>query len=386
VLFAKWHLETILGAVVVVTVLLDVFLTILYARIGASLFSLALARMTWSFFRAIAARFGDRRGAILSFCGPAILVSLVTFWSLALTCGAALFIEPLLGTSVLARDATPQADILTAMYVAGSSLAIVGQNEFAPRTDGARMLYLFTSFAGVSLVSLTLTYLMQVYSALRERTAVAVKVDLLADETGDAAELIARLGRDGHLAGPFVEFGELGMDITRVNVSHHFYPVLFFFRFPEAQYSVSRFSLVALDAVSPLESAIDEAAFAGIRESAALSHLWRAAVGLVTTLDDAFLPGGAPDPNDPVDATTLQCWRRRYFVALSRLQHAGIRTTADEEAGAQRYVRLRRRWGSKIAKLAPHMGYTMDEIDPASAFTDDRAPTPRRHHRPLEEI
>jgi hypothetical protein len=255
------------------------------------------------------------------------------------------------------------------MYVGGSSLAIVGQNEFAPQTGACRMLYLFDSFVGVSMMSLTLTYLMQVYSALRERNALGMKVHLLAGETGDAAELIGRLGGQDRLirGGGSADFSAFALEVTNVNVSHHFYPVLFFFRFPEAQYSVSRFSLVALDAVSLIESALDVRRFAGLQGSAPLTQLWRATIGLLTTLEDAFLPGGAADPNEPAPPEALARWRRRYFAALPRLRRAGVQTVEDENAGAERYVQLRASWERHIAKLAPYMGFSMAEIDPEGA-------------------
>jgi len=53
------------------------------------------------------------------------------------------------------------------------------------------------------------------------------------------------------------------------------------------------------------------------------------------------------------------------FAALQRLRQAGLPLVADEEAGAELYVKLRRRWDPLIAALAPAMAYSMDEIDPA---------------------
>ena len=364
------HFESLLGPVLVFTVLLDVFLTILYARIGAYVFSLPLARLTWNALRLTSKAFGARRGVVLSFCGPVILVSLVVVWALVLMCGTAMIIEPLLGTSVQRAHAPEHYNFITAMYVGGSSLAIVGQNEFAPQTGGARMLYLFDSFVGISMMSLTLTYLMQVYSALRERNALGMKVHLLTDETGDAADLIGRLGQDGELGNGSEPFSELAMDVTNVNVSHHFYPVLFFFRFPEPDYSVSRFSLLTLDAVTLIQSALDARTYAALRASGAVAHLWRASLGLVTTLEDAFLPGGAADSDDSVPPEARERWRCRYFAALPRLRQAGIKTTEDEREGAEIYIRLRSSWDRHIAKLVPHMGYEMAEIDPSGHGRD----------------
>ncbi len=49
------RLEQVVGAVLFAAVLLDVFLTVLYARMGTSLLAGPLARLTWRLFRAASA-------------------------------------------------------------------------------------------------------------------------------------------------------------------------------------------------------------------------------------------------------------------------------------------------------------------------------------------
>src|SRR6188508_575214 len=159
------RLEQGVGAGLFAAVLLDVFLTVLYARMGSSIIAGPLARLAWRVFRAVSAPFGRRRGVVLSFCGPAVLVLLVTAWSAGLTLGAALVIHPALGSGIRAAGGgeTPT-DFVAALDAAGNSLSVVGSGEFGPRTTPYRLLYLFNSLVGMSVLSLTLTYLMQVYS------------------------------------------------------------------------------------------------------------------------------------------------------------------------------------------------------------------------------
>jgi len=99
-------------------------------------------------------------------------------------------------------------------------------------------------------LSLTLTYLMQVYSALQQRNTLGLKINLMTAESGDAADLIAGLGPDGQFSAGYANLATLADDMTRVKESHHFYPVLFYFRFHEPEYSVSRMALAALDMVT----------------------------------------------------------------------------------------------------------------------------------------
>ena len=70
-------LQQIGGMLIVLLILLDVFLTVLYARMGSWLLSPRLARTAWRAFRGLARGFPRFCGRIASFCGPIILVLLV---------------------------------------------------------------------------------------------------------------------------------------------------------------------------------------------------------------------------------------------------------------------------------------------------------------------
>jgi lipid-binding SYLF domain-containing protein len=75
-------LEQASGVLVMGVVLADIFLTVLYARIGTGLIADRVAHLTWAIFRAAADAVGQKRGAVLSFCGPVILIVYVLLWAL----------------------------------------------------------------------------------------------------------------------------------------------------------------------------------------------------------------------------------------------------------------------------------------------------------------
>jgi hypothetical protein len=371
-------LEQALGVFLVLLVLADVFLTVLYARADTGIISSRLARVTWAAFRAATGALGRRGGDVLAFCGPAILVLLVATWALALTLGAALVMHPLLGTAITAQSGGTPTGFVAAMYAGGGSMAIVGSSDFAPQTGWARILYLFNSLVGMSVVSLTLTYVMQVYAALQRRNALGLKLHLLTSETGDAAELVARLGPRGQFSAGYSDVAEVGSGMAEAKEAHHFYPVLFYFRFRQPFYSVSRSALVALDAVTLIRSALDDQRHGWLKESAAVEQLWRASLVLVTTLEETFPLGGAREQPRLSGEEAPDRWRRRYRSGVQRLRRAGIEVTADEQAGADAYVSLRSHWDPLIARLAPAMAYHMDEIDPAGGHPSGEPAPPYR--------
>jgi hypothetical protein len=358
-------LEQAIGALVIALIILDVFLTVLYARTGTGILSSSVSKFVRYVFDFASKPFGRHRGTVMSFCGPVVVVLLVAIWDFGLTLGAALVIHPALGTSVTSSSGTTPTDFVTALQAGGNSTSIVGSGDFSPQTSVLRLFYLFASLTGTAIVSLTLTYLLQVYSALRSRNSTALNFHLASAETGDAAELLAGLGPQGKFEGGYSTLSELAVKVTEAKEGHHFYPVLFYFRFGEPYYAVSRFTLVALDLVTLIKSALDDKKYEWLKESASVAHLWRASMLLLTNLTENFLPGGTEEilPDD----RTRERWESRYRTALQRFRQAGIETIEDEAAGFEVYVSLRAEWDNLIASLAPLLAYEMEEIDPAGS-------------------
>lgn len=364
-------LEQAIGALVMTLVLLDVFLTVLYARVGTGILSSPLSKFVRRVFYLASKPFGPFQGTVMSFCGPVILVLLVAIWDFGLTLGAALVIHPALGTSVANSSGATPTDFITALQAGGNSTSIVGSGDFSPQTSAFRLFYLFASLTGTAIVSLTLTYLMQVYSALRNRNSTALSFHLASGETGDAAELVAGLGAQGKFDSGYSNLAELAVKATEAKEAHHFYPVLFYFRFTEPHYAMSRLTLVALDSVTLIKSALDDQKYEWLKESASVAQLWRACMLSLTNLTENFLPGetGKKQP----DEQTRERWHRRYRAALQRFRQAGIETIADEKAGFETYVSLRAEWDNLIASLAPLLAYEMEEIDPAGSCPESAA-------------
>lgn len=358
------------GAIVMLCLLADVFLTVLYARMGATLLSGYVGRITWRIFRRVASLFPRHRGAILSFCGPAMMLVLVAFWAVGLTVGVALIFCPALGTAIQSGSGQPiPHDFVTAMYAAANSLSIVGAGSYSAKTTAFKFVYMFNSLVGLCGISLTLTYLMQVYSALRERNAAALRAYLATGETGDAAEFVAGLGPNGDFNNATSRLSNMAEGIADVKETHHFYEMLVYFRFPETYYAVTSLAGIALDTVSIIKSALDDERFATLKESGAVQDLWRASQRLLSVIADGLLPGGRSprDESESPDAATRERWRRRYQAAVRRLREAGIATVSDEESGFRAYAALRKQWEPDATRLAHAMLYDPMDLDPAGS-------------------
>jgi len=197
---------------------------------------------------------------------------------------------------------------------------------------------------------------------LKSRNALGLAIQTLSDDTGDAAELIAGLGPQGQFSSGFSDLSNLASSACEVKEAHHFYPLLFYFRFAEPYYSVSQTATVLLDTVSLMKSALSDD-YSWVKESATVAQCWRAAMLLVVTLEEVFLKGEPVQLRSQPDAGDRERWRTRYMAALQRMRQAGIKTMVDEEAGLETYVSLRERWDGHITRLSASMLYEADEID-----------------------
>jgi hypothetical protein len=374
-------MEQIAGAVVMAVTLLDIFLTVLYARAGTALFSPVVSRGTWLVFRLGSRPFGRNRGRVLSFCGPVILVALIFVWAAGLALGSALIMHPNLGGGIRASQGPTQRDFMSALYAGASSLSFVGSSDFKPQSAVFQAFYMLNSLIGVSVVSLVVAYVMQIYNALKSRNALGLGIQTLSDDTGDAAELIAGLGPQGQFNSGFSNLSSLASNASEVKESHHFYPLLFYFRFAEPYYSVSQSSTVLLDSVSLLKSALSDEDYGWLKESATVAQCWRAAMLLVEMLEQVFLHPEQAQLRPPADAGARERWRTRYMTAIERMRQAGIKTIADPATGFETYVRLRERWDGHIARLRASMLYQAEEIDAPAYCPEVAGARPPFEHR-----
>lgn len=362
-------LEQCLGGALVLLGLADLYLTVLYARSGTSLISERLARWTWNCLRLLARLIPRFRHSILSACGPLVLLLIATMWICCLVIGFALILWPALGTGVRGAQGPTPTDFLAAITLSGNSLTTVGTSELIPVTGFYRILIVLDSLLGISTLTLTLTYFLEVYNALLRRNTVALALHHAASGKADAAELVAGLGATGNFEGARAELTKFANELLNLYESHHFYPTLLYFRFHGPEYALSRVTLLTMDTVSLIRTGLGDR-HAYIRRSGAADQLWGVGLQLLGELAHVFLPRSQDARDRQPDERTAENWRRRFQSALARLKRAGIETAADESAAAEEYVSLRAEWNALVAAFGHYMVYRADEIDPATPRDD----------------
>jgi hypothetical protein len=125
--------------------------------------------------------------------------------------------HPHIGGGIRASQGATPSDFMSALYAGASSLSFVGASDFKPQSAVFQALY--NSLIGMSVMSLVLTYVMQIYNALRTRNALGLAIQTLSDDIGDAAELIAGLGPHGQFNAGFTTLSSLAFNTSAIKES-----------------------------------------------------------------------------------------------------------------------------------------------------------------------
>ena len=365
------------GAALMLLALIDVFLTVLYARNGAGLITPRLNRITWQAMLKLAPSAGPGRDRFLSFGGPTLLVLTVAVWAVLLFTGAALIAWPELGSGIQDSNRATETDFATAFYYGGYSLTTLGTGNLVPLTGGLKFLMVLQALIGFSFVTLTITYFMSVYAALLRRNSLAQALHHLSAGSGDAAEVLIRLGPEGDFRAGSGHLADIGLNVIDLLESHHLYPVLHYFRMTESRYAMSRISLLALDTACLAQTSLgpDHRNFA---QSTAVQMLWGSTLDLLQDTAKTFLPRKATRQR-PVQEEEQEA-RQHFRAALRKLSDRGIQTCEDESAAEDRYVELRAKWIVLVRAFAGLGGYRWQEISsgtPESSIEEGEPPRAR---------
>ncbi len=218
------------------------------------------------------------------FIGPVTVVTQVLGWATLLLIGVSLIIWPELGVGIQTSGklATPTG-FLDAVYYAGFTLTTLGMGDLVPQTQTMRLLTIFASGLGFSFFTLVLTYVMSVYSTLSKRNQFADKIYYRTSRTGDSLLYLEAYLAEQDRSLVSQDLNKLAEHMAELLESHHFYPVLYYFRFNESRYSMTNVLRFCLE-VASIFKAIEELQGQGGNKGAgseATNRLWHATMQML---------------------------------------------------------------------------------------------------------
>jgi Ion channel len=221
----------ILGIVIILSVLLDAFETIVLPRKVQRAFRLTswFYRNTWVPWVKIARhiRANNWRENFLGYFGPFSLILLLVFWAVGLIFGFAL-LQYGVGEHVRLGSEPITFGIL--LYHSGETFFTLGYGDITPVSGVARTLAVMEAGMGFAFLGVVVGYLPVIYSSFSEREVEISLLDARAGSPPSAGELLARLGCCPDpvvLDNIFRGWERWCADLL---ASHISYPVLCFFR------------------------------------------------------------------------------------------------------------------------------------------------------------
>jgi hypothetical protein len=249
---------TIVGIVIILSVLLDAFETIVLPRKVQRAFRLTswFYRHTWIPWVKIARhiRANNWRESFLGYFGPFSLILLLVFWAIGLIFGFAL-LQYGVGEHVRLGNEPITFGIL--LYHSGETFFTLGYGDITPVSGMARTLAVMEAGMGFAFLGVVVGYLPVVYSSFSSREVEISLLDSRAGSPPSAGELLARLGCCPDpivLDNIFRDWERWCADLL---ASHISYPVLCFFRSQHSNQSWLGALTTMLDVTSLVLAGID---------------------------------------------------------------------------------------------------------------------------------
>jgi hypothetical protein len=221
----------IIGVLLIITVLWDVFETIVLPRRVTRRVRLTrlFYRLTWAPWWRIARtiRKKRRQEMALGIYGPLSLLALLTVWAVMVVVGFAV-IHFALGSGI--GHITEHSGFFTDLYYSGTTFFTLGLGDIAPLGGAARAVTVVEASIGFGMLALVIGYLPVLYQAFSRREVNISMLDARAGTPPTALELLRRHQEANSMASLDEWLRDWEMWAADLMESHLSYPVLCFFR------------------------------------------------------------------------------------------------------------------------------------------------------------
>ena len=361
-------LEGLAGLLLVGSILLDVFLTVVVPRraprLGRQL------RVTgyivpglWTWWRWVGLRLSsaERREAFLGLFGALIVIVLLVTWVVGLVLGYGLLLD------ALRAQLKPEPENFGAsLYFAGTSLLTLGFGDVVAVGGFARLVALAAAATGLGLFAVCITLLFTLYGSFQRREVAVVVLEAGAGAPPSGVTLLETYALAGildDLPGVFRDWQSWAAEVLD---SHLAYPVLAYFRSSHDNDSWISSLGAVLDASTLVLTTIK----GGPKGWAKLSR----SVGGHCLEDLVAYFGLQSDTEVGVE-------RAEFDEARRRLERAGF-ALEDADRSWDNFVRLRQDYAGRVNALARYWA------TPPAQWIGDRSPLkhPRLHEPHPTEV
>jgi hypothetical protein len=357
---------TTAGFVLLALIIFDIYATVLHSSARYGPVGESLNRSVWRVTRAAAFKLSRaNRHRLLNMVGPLLLPLLIVVYVVLLVLAFALVYYPHVPKGFTFGVEHPEPGWIDAVYFSGVTLTTVGYGDVVPRLAHLRFLALFEAASGLVVISLAITYMLTVYTALERKRAVAVSLYHQAGQGADVAGFIAHHFVEGRFYGLRDALRTVTRDLQGLLESHIDHPVIHYFHPVEVYKGTPRVLFLLLETCAVIRAALDREENSDLRNYPEVRTLDAGVHHVLTQLVDSLDLERRARPRKPTEQEEQEAtgrWRRRYGQTLARLRESGIGIRRDTEQGWEEYRTQREEWESKLRRLAIHLGYDWEEV------------------------
>jgi hypothetical protein len=357
---------TTAGVVLLLLIVYDVYATVLHASARYGPVGEGLNRAVWRLGCMVAFRLTRaRRHKVLNLVGPLLMPLLVVVYILLLTIAFTFIYYPHLPADFTLAQTKVETGWIDSIYFSGCTLTTLGYGDIVPRTMLLRFAALFEAASGFALISLAITYLLTVYTALERKRAIALSLYHQAGEGADAAGFIAHHFVDGRFYGLRDALKTSTRDIQGMLESHVEHPVIHYFHPQEVYKSLPRILFILLETCAVIRTSLDAEENADLRNYPEVrtleSSVRHVLEQLYTSLElERRMTRRKLLSDEAVEDERR--WLNRFRQTLERLNQAGIKTRDDVESAWEEYRAQREEWESKLQRLSIYLGFDWEEV------------------------
>lgn len=214
--------ELVGGILIALLTLRDVFDTVVVP--GGRRGGLRIAKRLVSLYRPLRLRLRRGGRGITTSFGPMVLVVSFTIWMTLLALSFGMMAHALKGSFD-----PPLPDYWQAVYLVGSGLVTIGLSE-TDALGGARWVVLASGFCGLAVMTMAVSYLLEVQTSIADRDKGVLKLQTSAGNPPSALALLEKYAAIGAI-GDLPLVLNAGRDwCAAVRQSHMAHPVLIYFR------------------------------------------------------------------------------------------------------------------------------------------------------------
>jgi hypothetical protein len=361
-----FFIYTAAGFVLLALIIFDIYATVLHSSARYGPVGESLNRSVWRAARGVSLKLSRaNRHRLLNMIGPLLLPLLIVVYILLLVLSFALVYYPHIPSGFTFGVQHPEPGWIDAVYFSGVTLTTVGYGDVVPREASLRFLALFEAASGLVVISLAITYMLTVYTALERKRAVALSLYHQAGEGADVAGLIAHHFVEGRFYGLRDALKTSTRDIQALLEAHVEHPVIHYFHPVEVYRSLPRILFLLLETCSVIRTCVGAEESADLRNFPEVRTLEASSRHVLTQLVESLelerrmrprklLPGEGEEDE--------RRWRRRFAQTRERLEESGIGTRADAERSWEEYRAQREEWESKLERLSLYLGFDWEEV------------------------